>query len=458
MNSPLEGTKPMSGRVRRACAALAAAFFAAHGAAAAAPERGPFRPSAALDLAALTRLVVERTAELQQDRLALDLARAEAEQSRLYENPTLDATWGTIPIGETNPPGLSSPFARVPNYNVGLSYRVLIGKRGPRQDRADALARGARASLEAGGRERALELAHALGTAATMALRLEGLRGQVEQGERSLAVARARVAAGGGTPLDVDRLALENGRAGQQLLAAEADRDRALAACAGLLHERCAGFGGRDDALAFLTAWLGRAASARGSPEARPDVRALAHYEQAAAAELRFAEAQAIPDPTFRVGYVHDRFVLSGAQMNSLNVGVSLPLPFFDHGQALAYAARARAERLSAQRERIVASAHARVESLRSALETQRRRLGLLEADLLPRSRGVVSDLERATETRLLPTTDLIQARHALNDLLIEEADAYGDAFELSLDLLAQFATPPAADRDEPPPPPTAPR
>ena len=65
--------------------------------------------------------------------------------------------------------------------------------------------------------------------------------------------------------------------------------------------------------------------------DARPDLRSLQAQEASARSSLTLAKNRWIPDPTFRVGYVLDQFVASGSQHQSLLVGVSIPLPFFDH-------------------------------------------------------------------------------------------------------------------------------
>ena len=59
---------------------------------------------------------------------------------------------------------------------------------------------------------------------------------------------------------------------------------------------------------------------------------------------------------------------------------------------------------------------------------------------MLPRARAVLKDLERAVSGRLIPVTDLIQARRTLGELLLQETDALSDAFRASLDLMGELA------------------
>jgi cobalt-zinc-cadmium efflux system outer membrane protein len=431
--------------VRRLFSIALASALTVVGAAARADEPastpGPvYVPRPEHDIATLAALVRRRAPALQQDLLAADLARADARQARLLGNPSLDATWGTIPVGETNPKGLSAPLANVPNYSVGLSYTFPIGKRGPRRERADALAEGAAESAEASVLAQALGLARVLGKMATARLRLDGLRRLVDSQRVALEIAKTRLAQGFGTPLDIDRLQIELERMSQQALSTEADERASLAACAAYVGMPCRGIQTAEDGRAILDAWVKRAATHAGARlEDRPDVRALDAFGRASSAEADLARAQAIPDPTVRLGYTRDTFTLAGNQENSLSVGVSVPVPIFDHGQAQVQAADARRARFEAQRAETIRTGQTKIAALRELLRSQEQRQESIER-VLPRARAVVDDLERAANGHLLPYTDVIQARRTLDELLIEEVDSYGDAFQTSLDLLAETA------------------
>jgi hypothetical protein len=110
----------------------------------------------------------------------------------------------------------------------------------------------------------------------------------------------------------------------------------------------------------------------------------------------------------------------------------------FDHGQALGQAASARQARYEAQRSAIVATTHARVAALRDAVAVQRRRRETMETVVLPRARAVLADLQKAAANRLVPLTDVIQARRTVNDLLLQEVAGYADAFGAATELLEE--------------------
>src|SRR5512138_953822 len=113
------------------CLLFAAALLGSAGSAAAEP--------AALDLAAmpndeqLVSLLWERAPELVAARARMAQADAEVQRALRLPNPSLDASWSTIPLGTTNPEGLENPLINVPAYQFGLSAPIELGKRGPRQ-------------------------------------------------------------------------------------------------------------------------------------------------------------------------------------------------------------------------------------------------------------------------------------------------------------------------------------
>ncbi|MDB4995792.1 MAG: outer rane efflux protein, partial [Myxococcaceae bacterium] len=326
----------------------------------AANEGGVLVPTPQLDLKTLIELVTRRSVAVATENITALAARSEARQSHLLGNPVLDATWGTIPIGPTNPPGDPAPLANIPSYTVGLSYTILLGKRGPRQERAQALVEGANASVETVARGNALELARLFGTLAASTLKVEGLRNQVAESKDLIVLAKARLDTGFGSPLDVDRIEIELHRVEQEVIATEGEELTLLAQCTQIVRERCAPFASSADARRFVEVWVEHADRASGSVEQRPDVRALDAYGRAASAEADLGHAQAIPDPQVRLGYTRDLHTAAGAQENSLSLSVTVPLPLFDRGQAVAEGAEARQDRLRDLRSSIVGTSHLR--------------------------------------------------------------------------------------------------
>jgi cobalt-zinc-cadmium efflux system outer membrane protein len=419
-------------------------------------SRAPaFHPTPDLDLPKLEDLVRRRSADVEAANLEVDLAEAGRRQAGLPGNPTFDFTWGTIPVGTSNPATLQNPIAHVPNYNFGLSYTIPIGKISPRVDMADAELRGAKADRDATSRAEALQLAQVLGMLATSQLRSESLRELLGDAHREVDVAESKLKSGFGIPLDVDRLRVEQSRAEQQMLSAESDRDEALASCAALVGATCEPFSNADEARLFLEHWIDRVPKGAIRYEDRPDLRALSAYQEAAEHEGTLARNTALPDPTVRFGYTHDTFVVSGNQADSLSITVAVPLNFVDRGQAQAQAADAKRSRYGSQRARLLMATEARVPALVDRLDAQRKRQDKLTTDALPHALSVLKDVQRTETAQLVPITELIQARRAVSELVLEQADSYSDAFSAALELASVLppSTPLAVvPRAEPPP------
>lgn len=394
-----------------------------------------FRPAPDTDLTQLEQLLVETSPDLEDARLQVDLAGAAVRQSRLIPNPQLDLSYATIPIGQTNPPGLERPFANVPNYGIGISFPIEIAKRGPRVREARALERGVRMEFEAVTRARALDLAQTLGELATASLRVEGFEQVVVEMERTVEVAAQRVNLTYGAPLEVDKLRIELARARSLVAVARSDVAQALANCAMQTGGSCESFVDGETARAYLEAWIDGEAVV-GELEHRRDLVALSEYADAARAAQKLARAQAIPDPTLRFGYLHDRFLESGNHRNSLALSLSFDLPVFDRGQAQRDAAVARERRLVAERSKRLEAANAQIPALAERVEIERERRRALRDEAIPIAKQVVESVEQAADQRLIPIGENVQARRVLRELLLEEADAYAAAYAAQLALL----------------------
>lgn len=402
------------------------------------PESSAFQPGKISSLHALERAVAERAPEIRAALREAMLSDAEVEQTHLFNNPELDVSFGTLPLGATNPADLQRPWANVPNYGAGLSYTIPIRKRGPRQREAAALARAARAQVELTTRHMALQLAETLGELATATMRHEGLLALEESSLRSLALSEARLASQFGSGLDVDRSQIDMQRVTQQRLGAENDIREHLSVCSSLVMRPCEAFAEGTAARAYLSGFLRFPERAQAPLTERPDVRALEAQAQAAGAKAELAKAQAIPDPSVRVGYVHDRFLVSGNHRNSLNLSVSVPLPIFDRGQVKQRAAEKAREQLYQEREDRLARARLQSELLFERSRLARSRCLRLTQEVMPQARAVLESLEKAEASRLVSLTEVIQARRTLSELLLDEADSCGDAYDAVLALLRE--------------------
>lgn len=405
-------------------------------------SNAPFQPQGSTRFGQLVA-AIQSAPELRSAEREERIRDAARQQSRLWPNPTLDATWGTIPVGRTNPPDLKSPLANVPNYRVGLSYTFPLGKRGPNQAARQAEYESAILRRCSVGRQLALDLARVVGDMAEVELRIAALSSLVEaarEHERNIAERERQQWASG---LDVDRAIIERGRLEQQIKDAQFDIDLLEAECATMVGRPCESFGDAREARSYLESWSTAAFNRQHAGRQvgqRPDLMALQADERAATHQQTYYRRMALPDPTIRVGFVHDQFVVSGNQASSFELTVAFPLPIFDWGQAGARAARAAAEGLATERQARSRLSEAVLPSLVERWAAQRQRRQQLLEELIPKAQSAFGSVERAYQTRLLSVTDVIQARRTLLDLMLEEVEGLADSYAASLSVRMHYA------------------
>jgi cobalt-zinc-cadmium efflux system outer membrane protein len=383
------------------------------------------------DDAQLIALLWENSPELQLARTRVASARADLDRAHLLPNPAIDLSANTLPIGATNPPDLPSPLANVPNYALSLSTLIELGKRGPRQEATrravDAAVLDARALLL----QRYYDLRDHLGEIAAIEQRIFQLSELAQDAAHLTAIQRARSDKGDASTLDSDRALLE-----EQKLAASLGIERArltseLRACAEIAGSECQPFGDPGRASTFLARIV--ASPATLEPEGRPDVQSLLAQADSARAFGVLASRRAIPDPTLRVGYVRDQFVVSGNQPNSLFVGLSFALPLFDRGQADSQAAAVAAEAADRARGQVIQIAHHSLQQVdREANEVEQRRTQLAEKTL-PLARNIVDRLDAAVQRGGAGLQDLLLARRSLGELVLDKSDLDLAVFRLGV-------------------------
>jgi cobalt-zinc-cadmium efflux system outer membrane protein len=376
----------------------------------------------------LAVLVWERAPELSLARVKVGQAQADVTRAHQLPNPNLDLGWNTLAVGETNPPGL--PFTQTSNVAVQISELVELGKRGPRQDAARASYRAATLDALELLRQRTLDLLEQVAQVASSEIRLASLGEAAVDAERLAKLQAARASTGDTAGLDTQRARLEYQKIQSTLGAEREHLEQLLLECGRLAGQVCEPFG--DVALARQ--FLARGRPAHEALTRRPDLRSLEAQVQAADAQAALSANKAIPDPTFRVGYVRDEFVISGNTPNSLLVGVSLPLPVFDHGQADAEAARVQARASSRAREQLLAQAERDVQRLQKQLTHARERQATLATESLPLAREVIGNLEKAVLVGS-PVQDLLLARRTLQDLTIDSVEVDLLVYHLALEL-----------------------
>ncbi len=294
--------------------------------------------AARADEAAAQRVTLEQALDLLQkqnpDTLAarLQIAEAEAERlaARLYANPNLSVDVGNIPVGRTNPSGLSV------GETIGGTARVdqplvLWGKRGLRLQNADL---GITAAHDQE-RDTLRQLRSAVKDAFYGALHDEQLltftTSNRQRYEQIVQLNERRFHSGDISEVDFRKIELEN----LKRLTEEEEARRALAEREQLLG-RLVGNGERMSAGGTLTAPDVEVDGAQVLADAlqnRPDLVALQHAREQAEVALNLARRERYPDVTVGAEYTRSQFVVSGDNRNSIGFGFSVPLPLLNQNQ-----------------------------------------------------------------------------------------------------------------------------
>jgi cobalt-zinc-cadmium efflux system outer membrane protein len=396
----------------------------------------------------LAALVWARAPDVIEARQQVAVAGSELTRAHLYPNPQLDLGWNTIPVGRTNPPDLNDPIGNVPNYTVGLSELFELAKRGPRQAAAAAELEASRSQSTAVFADRFFDLLRTVGRIATAQVRAAVADKQVEEGAHLLELERARAERGEIARMLVDRSETEQARLTAARDAARSELEAARADCAALIAMPCPPFASGDAARRFLrdnaaaqlpTAWSDEIETRR------PDLSALAAALQGADQRVTLAKRQAIPDVTLRFGYTYDTFVVAGNQRQSLGVGMQMPLPVFDRGQADLQAASAAVLHAARTREALVSSAHARLDAAARQRDLIAARVRQLES-AVEKAGALRQAMEGAVQQGGLSQVDVLLARRRYQELLLEGAELDGDAYDAALTIrqaAALFPPPP---------------
>lgn len=339
-------------------------------------------------------------------RANLTFARGSAAALGLWQNPVLDATYQRG-IRQT---GLDAAGA----VNVGITqFLDLAGAPAARRRAAEQEAAAVQADLEMVQRDLALDVTEAFVQLAAATARRQVLRDTVADLERADRIVRARWG-GGVTPhYDVSRIAIALADAHAAVSEAESDMARARGALdvavgpdAGALH----GLPAYDFEASPQIPPL--AAMQELARTRRPDVVAARHRATAADEQIGVAQRNVFPGFGVRVGA---GFGNNPGQLD-LQIGVVVPLPLLDRGQAAVPAARARADAAAHQATAIalatdqrIAAAHAEATRRREALDRYRDASRSLSA-------GMRSEAEAGYREARLSVLELVDAYSSVRD------------------------------------------
>lgn len=374
--------------------------------------------------------LLTRSPVLDAARARVASAQAEQQQSRLWDNPVLDAALGNLGLGmHTEPRGLT--WQQTVTVDLGLSQTVELGKRGPRQRAATLRLRAARAQARDQLAERVFLARESMGALLYLTLRRHLLEESLEDAREVARLEAKRHEQQELSGVDYDRVLLEVAGLEQQVEALGSEVAAARASCDAFLLASCDLVGLDEHSLDTALP----AAVPDGAEERRADVAALRLEAAAAREEQTLARRRAIPDVSLRVGYTHSHFQSSGDNPNVFSFGVAMPITLFDHGQAAAAQASARAAEAKASAEASLRGARVALSLARARLQAVRHNIQTIEQRSLPLAESVLTASETAFHRGGASLTDLLLARRAKLQLRLELLDSRHALFVLTNEL-----------------------
>lgn len=192
-----------------------------------------------------------------------------------------------------------------------------------------------------------------------------------------------------------------------------------------------------SDSLANLVAesLVGSAPAAKTNA-LRPDVLAAQTDLEGGKAELRLQKAGRIPDPTVSLGVEHDP-PDNGPAADTINVGVSFPLPLWNRNGGNIKAAQAAVDQFQAALGKARTQAMADLATARSEYDEAYQRWLRYRDEVAPQSARVRDAVAFQYEKGAASLVDLLNAEQTDNTVRLALAQAMNDTASASADLTA---------------------
>lgn len=404
----------------------------------------------ALSLAAAKQIAFQRNWDLLAAKSGVDAAEAQLLVVKEFPNPTL--SWNTYKIGtHENATALGNSLVER-NYDTIAAVSQLIEIGGKRRNRQAA----ARAGV-LGAKARFLDAKRSLDQGVTKAyvaalLALDNARILTEsagymQHERE--IAEARFQAGDLAESDLKQIQIAAEQYELQARSAEAAAVQARIGVEILLGiNKPAGNLQLAGSLDSLRVEIPAEPPANASSQ-RPDVLAAESDRRAAEENLKLQKAMRVPDPTISLGYEHNP-PAGGPPEDTLNFGVSFPLPLWNLNRGNINAAKAALDQSSLALDKIRAQAAADVANAETEYREASERLKRYREQIRPQSAAARDSVAYKYEKGGATLVDLLEAERTDNDVRIAAEQALADTASAAADMAAARATASATDLNSP--------
>ena len=168
----------------------------------------------------------------------------------------------------------------------------------------------------------------------------------------------------------------------------------------------------------------------------RPDLLAAEAARKKADAELRLQKALRVPDPTFFVQYEHQ----PPDQPHTIGLGVSFPLPLWNHNRGAIDSARSVRAQADLQATKVRAQIATEIASTRAAFADAAERARRYQSEIRPKSEKIRATVSFAFEQGGASLLDLLSAQRTDNEVRLATASALADTATASANLTAALA------------------
>lgn len=406
---------------------------------------------ARLSLADAERLAFAHNWDLLAAQSGVDLATAQRIVSHEFPNPSASLSTARLGTHENGTLMGNSIWDR--NYDTIAAVSQLIeigGKRSRRQASADAGLLGAGARLADARRLLNAGVAHAYLAALLAGTNVAILDQSAGLLRREADIADARLHAGDISEADKGQIEIAAAQLELQAGTAKSAGTAARIALEVLLgDEHPRGIWAPGDSLNTL-AEISAPAGAIEPGALRPDVAAAEADVKKAHADLRLQEAERLPDPTVLLGVEHNP-PGGGPPVDTLNVGLSFPLPLWNLNRGNITAASAAEQQFKIAVGKARAQAAADIAGAEDEYREARARWLRYRDQIGPQSAKVRDTVAFAYEKGGASLVDLLAAERTDNDVRLATAQAMSDTAGARADLEAARAvlTPADLKREE---------
>lgn len=391
----------------------------------------------ALSLVEAKRLAVERNWDLLAAQSGVAAAAAQLLMAKEFPNPT--AALSTAKIGNRDAGTMEGNGVWNRSYDSIAAVSQLLeigGKRKDRQAAARAAVLGAKARFFDAKRTLDQGVTKAYVAALLADENEHVLHKSADYMRHEQEIAESRFKAGDVAESDLKQIQVAAEQYVLQEAAAEAAAVQARTAVEILLGvSRPTGVWQPADSLDQI--------SGTSSPELqactnalRPDVLAAKTDVRAAEENLKLAKAMRVPDPTVSLGYEHNP-PGGGPPVDTLNLGLSFPLPLWIQNHGAIDAARAAVEQSRLALAKLQAQMTSDVINAETAYSEARSRLKRYQEQIRPQSASARASVVFKFEKGGATLVDLLEAERTDNDVRLATAQAMADTASTAADLTA---------------------